>query len=268
MTPTLETSRLLLRPLQLTDAEEVQPLFAQWEIVRHLNARVPWPFPYDGVRTFYRDSALPAIERGEQWHWMLTLKDDPGRKIIGSICLVLHGLVNRGFWIALPWQGQRLMTEAVNAVNRFWFEELKQPILRTKKASEKRGIARHLCPRGNALRRQNRRRLRLGLPADRALGAHSRRLAQNEPVADPLCELASYPCFGFLVVVVDSLFSFFSPEIARQAPEPRRPPERPGILEKPSTAGAHHAQKDHPSPRTSRRLDHLPLLRSDHRIAP
>jgi RimJ/RimL family protein N-acetyltransferase len=136
MTPTLETPRLFLRPLQLADAEEVQPLFAQWEIVRHLNARVPWPFPHDGVRTFYRDSALPAIERGDEWHWILTLKDDPGRKIIGSICLVLPGSVNRGFWIGLPWQGQGLMTEAVNAVNRFWFEELNQPILRTKKACE------------------------------------------------------------------------------------------------------------------------------------
>jgi RimJ/RimL family protein N-acetyltransferase len=135
-TPTLETPRLILRPLALADAEEVQPLFAQWEIVRHLNARVPWPFPPDGVRTYYLDSALPAIERGEQWHWMLHLKDDPAKKIIGSICLVLRGPVNRGFWIALPWQGQGLMTEAVNAVNRFWFEELKQPILRTKKACE------------------------------------------------------------------------------------------------------------------------------------
>jgi RimJ/RimL family protein N-acetyltransferase len=135
-TPTLETPRLILRPLQLADAEEVQPLFAQWEIVRHLNARVPWPFPPDGARTFYLESALPAIERGEQWHWMLTLKNDPRRKIIGSICLVLPGPVNRGFWIALPWQRQGLMTEAVGAVNRFWFEELKQPVLHTKKACE------------------------------------------------------------------------------------------------------------------------------------
>jgi RimJ/RimL family protein N-acetyltransferase len=132
----LETPRLILRPLALADAEEVQPLFAQWEIVRHLNARVPWPFPPDGVRTFYLDSALPAIESGEQWHWMLTLKNDPEKQIIGSICLVLPGPVNRGFWLALPWQRQGLMTEAVHAVNRFWFEELKQPVLHTKKAIE------------------------------------------------------------------------------------------------------------------------------------
>jgi ribosomal-protein-alanine N-acetyltransferase len=135
-TPVLGTPRLLLAPLQLADADEVQPLFANWEIVRHLNARVPWPFPPDGVRTYYLESALPAIERGEQFHWMLRLKGDPAKKIIGSICLVLPGPVNRGFWLALPWQGQGLMTEAADAVNRFWFEELKQPVLYTKKACE------------------------------------------------------------------------------------------------------------------------------------
>jgi [ribosomal protein S5]-alanine N-acetyltransferase len=135
-TPTLETPRLILRPLELADADEVQLIFPQWEIVRHLNTRVPWPFPPDGVRTYYLDSALPAIERGEQWHWMLHLNSDPERRIIGSISLVLPNPVNRGFWIALPWQRQGLMTEAVQAVNRFWFEELKQPVLRTKKACE------------------------------------------------------------------------------------------------------------------------------------
>ena len=135
-TPVLETRRLTLRPLELSDAAEVQPFFAQWEIVKQLNARVPWPFPEDGVHIFYRDAALPAIERGDEWHWMLRLKDDPEAKIIGSICLKLQGDVNRGFWIAQQWQGRGLMTEAAAAVTRFWFEELKQPVLCVKKARD------------------------------------------------------------------------------------------------------------------------------------
>ena len=36
-TPTLETPRLILRPLELADADQAQPLFAQWEIVKQLN---------------------------------------------------------------------------------------------------------------------------------------------------------------------------------------------------------------------------------------
>ena len=136
MTSTLETPRLTLRPLTLSDAVEVQPLFAQWEIVRQLNARVPWPFPPNGVHTYYRTDALPAIERGDEWHWMLRLKDDAEAKIIGSICLVREGNNNRGFWLARDWQGHGLMTEAAIAVTRFWFEDLKQQTLRIKKARD------------------------------------------------------------------------------------------------------------------------------------
>jgi RimJ/RimL family protein N-acetyltransferase len=136
MTPTLITPHLILHPLVLSDAAEVQPLFAQWEIVKQLNARVPWPFPENGVLTYYCDDALPAIECGEEWHWMLRLKDDPLQNIIGSICLVINGVNNRGFWIAPQWQGRGLMTEAAAAVTRFWFEELNQPVLRIKKAKE------------------------------------------------------------------------------------------------------------------------------------
>jgi ribosomal-protein-alanine N-acetyltransferase len=132
----LHTPRLFLRPLVLADALQVQPLFAQWEIVEYLNARVPWPFPVDGAHAFYRDTALPAIARGEQFYWMLLLKEDPQQRIIGSINLNLHGEDNRGFWIARQWQGRGLMTEAAAEVTRFWFEDLNQPILRVKKARD------------------------------------------------------------------------------------------------------------------------------------
>jgi [ribosomal protein S5]-alanine N-acetyltransferase len=135
-TPVLETPRLILRLLEIGDAAEVQPHLAQWEIVRQLNDRVPWPFSADGVETYYRDDALPAIERGDEWHWTLRLKDDTAAKIIGSICLVLSCSVNRGFWIAREWQGRGLMTEAAKEVTRFWFEDLNQPILRIKKARD------------------------------------------------------------------------------------------------------------------------------------
>jgi RimJ/RimL family protein N-acetyltransferase len=135
-TPLLETRRLLLTPLALSDAAEVQPLFAQWEIVKQLNARVPWPFPENGVELYYRTDALPAIARGDEWHWMLRLKDDPAGKIIGSIALILRGSTNRGFWLAREWHGRGLMTEAAIEVTRFWFEDLNQPVLRIKKARD------------------------------------------------------------------------------------------------------------------------------------
>ncbi|HWW20708.1 MAG TPA: GNAT family N-acetyltransferase [Steroidobacteraceae bacterium] len=133
MTPVLETRRLRLRPLQLSDADQVQALFPHWEIVRYLNAHVPWPYPPDGAHNFYRDVALPGVERGERWEWTLRLKSAP-EQIIGGIGLMLGESENRGFWTGLPWQGQGLMSEACEAVTHFWFEVLKFPRLRAPKA--------------------------------------------------------------------------------------------------------------------------------------
>ena len=79
MVPALETRRLLLRPLSLADAARTQQLFPHWEIVRHLTTQVPWPYPADGALTYYRDVVLPAIARGEEWHWTLRLRSSPER---------------------------------------------------------------------------------------------------------------------------------------------------------------------------------------------
>jgi ribosomal-protein-alanine N-acetyltransferase len=132
-TPTLETPRLLLRPLELADAAQVQLLFPHWEIVRYLAAQVPWPYPSDGAYRYIHDIALPSIERGETWQWTLRLKSDPSQ-IIGSIDLRTKVNDNRGFWLGLPWQRQGLMTEACEAVTDFWFNTLQFPVLRAPKA--------------------------------------------------------------------------------------------------------------------------------------
>jgi ribosomal-protein-alanine N-acetyltransferase len=117
----------------LADAEQTQLLFPHWEIVRYLANVVPWPYPPDGAYTHYRDVALPAMERGDAWHWTLRLKADPER-LIGSINLRKGGDTNRGFWLGLPWHRQGLMTEACEAVTDFWFNTLKFPVLRVTKA--------------------------------------------------------------------------------------------------------------------------------------
>src|SRR5215469_5926535 len=132
MVPRLETPRLELRPLELADAPQAQTLFPCWEVVRFLNNRVPWPYPEDGVATHYRDHILPAMERGDEWHWSMRLKSVPDQ-LIGSIGL-MKGQNNRGFWLGLPWHGQGLMTEAVEAGTAYWFEVLGLPVLRAPKA--------------------------------------------------------------------------------------------------------------------------------------
>lgn len=129
------TRRLILRPLELADAAQIQELFPQWEIVRFLATRVPWPYPPDGALTYCRDIALPQMERGESWHWTIRRIEEPAQ-IIGVISLMKNEPDNRGFWIGLPWQGQGYMTEACAWVNDFWFETLGRSVLRVAKASE------------------------------------------------------------------------------------------------------------------------------------
>jgi RimJ/RimL family protein N-acetyltransferase len=131
--PKLETPRLILPPLELADAGQVQVLFPQWEIVRYLARVVPWPYPAHGALAYIRDQALPAIERGDEWHWSLRLKSAP-HQLIGCISLRKDENNNRGFWMGLPWQRQGLMSEAVEAATDYWFQELGFSFLRAPKA--------------------------------------------------------------------------------------------------------------------------------------
>jgi [ribosomal protein S5]-alanine N-acetyltransferase len=141
MTPILQTSRLVLRPLELADAEQAQVLFPHWEIVRYLRKIVPWPYPPDGAHTYYREAVLPAVARGDEWAWTLRLKSAPDQ-LIGAISLFRSETDNRGFWLGLPWHRQGLMTEACDAVTDYWFEVLKFPVLRVPKAVANAGSRR------------------------------------------------------------------------------------------------------------------------------
>jgi RimJ/RimL family protein N-acetyltransferase len=136
----LETRRLFLRPLQLADAEQVQLIFPHWEIVRYL-AGVQWPYPNDGALKYYREIALPAIERGDEWHWTIRLKDAP-QQIIGQASLMRRENNNRGFWLGMPWQGKGYMSEVVEAVSDYWFDTLGFPVLRGPKAIANTGSRR------------------------------------------------------------------------------------------------------------------------------
>jgi [ribosomal protein S5]-alanine N-acetyltransferase len=129
----LQTPRLFLRPLELADAQQAQLLFPHWEIVRYLSNVVPWPYPPDGAHTYYRDSALPAMDRGDEWHWTIRRIAEPDR-LIGCIALMKGEKINRGFWLGLPWHRQGFMTEACEAATDFWFNTLKFPVLRAPKA--------------------------------------------------------------------------------------------------------------------------------------
>jgi [ribosomal protein S5]-alanine N-acetyltransferase len=134
MIAALETNRLVLQPLQLADARQSQLLMPQWEIVKFMGARIPWPYPANGAFTYYRDVAIPGMAQGKEWHWTLRSRQAP-EEHIGAISLIANdGYAARGFWLGVPWQGRGLMTEAVVAVNDYCFDVLGFSALRAPKA--------------------------------------------------------------------------------------------------------------------------------------
>ncbi len=139
-TPVLESERLVLRPLRQGDAPAIQRGFDDWEVVKHLNAKVPWPYPADGAATHLRE-ALAEIAARTKCLWAITLKggDD---ELIGVIDLWADdGLTRtqRGFWLARPYWGSGLMTEAAERVTEFAFAEIGWPHLWLSNAEANRG---------------------------------------------------------------------------------------------------------------------------------
>ena len=78
-----------------------------------------------------RDGQFPG-----QRHDADTLTLAPGQSASETIASG-HSWVasNRGFWMALPWQGRGLMTEAAEAVTDCWFDVRKFPVPRVPKAA-------------------------------------------------------------------------------------------------------------------------------------
>jgi len=129
-TPTLETARLILRPMEARDAPAIQRIFPQWEVVKHLNVQIPWPYPDDGAATNMVTS-LEQRARGEKFFWAITLKggDDELRGRIDLWPTDATKRDSRGFWLDPQLWGRGLMQEAAEAVTGYAFEVLEWPEL-------------------------------------------------------------------------------------------------------------------------------------------
>lgn len=125
-TPTLQTERLILRPISLDDAPDIQTHFNDWNIIKHMNSGVPWPYPDDGAFTFLRDRVMPNVKAGKENVWAITLKQK-AHTFIGAISFGIQrgSREDRGFWLASKYHGYGFMTEAVAVINDFVFDELK-----------------------------------------------------------------------------------------------------------------------------------------------
>ena len=126
--PTFKTDRLILREVTHEDILSYEKYFINYEVIQHLAAHVPWPYPKNGVREFLDKFIFP--DQGKtQWLWGIFEKENPA-ELIGAVHLWREGRPeNRGFWLGKPFWGKGYMTEAVAPVmdyafNNFGFEKL------------------------------------------------------------------------------------------------------------------------------------------------
>lgn len=121
--PTFATKRLILRAVTLEDEPAYTRHFVNYEVIRHLSDKVPWPYPDNGVSDYLRDTILPYQGKGK-WVWGIFLKEVP-LELVGAVALWGPGTPeNRGFWLAEHLWGRGLMTEAVTPVMDHAFDEL------------------------------------------------------------------------------------------------------------------------------------------------
>jgi RimJ/RimL family protein N-acetyltransferase len=129
-TPVLLSARLTLRPIRLDDGPAMQKRFPQWEVVRYLSTRTPWPYPADGGQVHAQRCVDESAAR-TNFSWAITLKggDD---ELIGLISVRPDdGVIRemRGFWLDPEFWGQGLMFEAAELVTEYVFVELGWPHL-------------------------------------------------------------------------------------------------------------------------------------------
>ena len=120
--PFLETERMLLRPFQMSDALDVRRLAGDIRVAEQL-ARMPHPYPA-GVAEEWISGQRAEYEAGTNLNFAITLK--VSSELMGSIGFVLKEDRLRseiGYWLGVPYWGLSYMTEALEEMIRFGFED-------------------------------------------------------------------------------------------------------------------------------------------------
>ena len=123
-TKTIETSRLILRRFTL---EDVQAMYRNWASDPAVTKYLKWPTHADEeVSRAVLSDWLSHYGEESYYHWAIVPKDFG--QPIGSIAAVhIHdrvGKVEIGYCMSKNWWHQGIMTEALNAVIDFFFEEV------------------------------------------------------------------------------------------------------------------------------------------------
>jgi len=120
--PTLETERLLLRPLEMRDTPIMTALLNDRDITSMMDA-YPFPYPESEARAVVRWSQQ-APDEGKGYGCAIVRKAD--EQFVGAIFLKLYTTVPEvGYWIGRPYWGQGYAVEAASRVLQYGFEVFK-----------------------------------------------------------------------------------------------------------------------------------------------
>lgn len=124
-TVTLETERLILRRFALSDAEKA---FKNWTSSDNVTKYLRWQTHTDiSVTSDYIKFLLGNYEKPDSYDWVMELKET-GEPIgsIGAVDIKEElGAVEIGYCIGEKWWRQGYTSEALAAVIRFFFEEVR-----------------------------------------------------------------------------------------------------------------------------------------------
>jgi ribosomal-protein-alanine N-acetyltransferase len=121
--PEITTQRLLLRPLELADAPDIQNLAADRDVASTTES-IPHPY-LKGMAESWVESSRRKFQRGELVNFAITLISDGA--FIGAIGLRIDAENNEaevGYWLGKPYWGQGYATEAAAPVIQYAFWEL------------------------------------------------------------------------------------------------------------------------------------------------
>lgn len=120
--PVLETSRLRLRPFELSDAQEVHRLIGDERVAKNLSL-VPHPYP-EGAAEEWISTHEASYGSGKRLTFAVCRKES--EQLLGAMSLhpkddQLRSEV--GYWFGVPYWGKGYASEALKEILRFGFEE-------------------------------------------------------------------------------------------------------------------------------------------------
>lgn len=122
--PTLETQRLRLRPLDMSDAPQMQTLASDYTIAA-MTLSTPHPYPEDAAQAFIA-STKEQLETGVAY--VFAIVPHTASALVGVVGIhpqPAHQRAELGYWMGSLYRGSGYMTEAVKRVMRFGFEDLR-----------------------------------------------------------------------------------------------------------------------------------------------